>query len=459
MKRSTLTIISLFMFILFPTILLAATHCIRSGASGSSCADWGSNACNALPSTLVRGDTYYIAKGSYAGRTFNTAVSGTALITIKGATVADHGTDTGWSSSYSVDINDGGGQATFGNIFFNSNYWVFDGSVGNMTKTATSYGFSFGTSGGNGVIQIGADGTGTCGTAVSNITVAHFYCKATTADTQKEFVQGGSYGGVLSNVTLQYFLVDGFQGLFMTKSGACSSTPYSNWIVEYGIMLNGYSSSANHGEWINPNERDLSGFIFRYNWIDGSSGSAGMTAWIVANNANLSNADIYGNLFTNAYVGNGVISDNHGSLINVKVYNNTFANGYVATCTPLQAGFTSGNSATAYNNLFYNMSGSGCTAAHINFNTHDYNEVLGSSNDSETHIVTGSANPFVAAGYGDWRDYKLKAATPAGMTLSSPYNIDVDGNVRGSDGTWDRGAFEFGGTGSALKKPMPPMLH
>ncbi len=143
MKKQLIVI--LFVLILSPTVTWAASHYIRSGASGSSCADWGTNACNALPATLTRGDTYYIAKGSYAGRTFNASVSGTSVIMIKGATVADHGTDTGWNSNYSVSTADGGGQATWtSSVSFSTSYWVFDGSVGQAwDKTSTDYGFTF----------------------------------------------------------------------------------------------------------------------------------------------------------------------------------------------------------------------------------------------------------------------------------------------------------------------------
>ncbi len=31
----------------------------------------------------------------------------------------------------------------------------------------------------------------------------------------------------------------------------------------------------------------------------------------------------------------------------------------------------------------------------------------------------------------------------AGVSLASPYNMDMDGKTRGADGTWDRGAYEF----------------
>ena len=78
----------------------ASNHYVRAGATGDgSGSDW-INACpdftgSCAVSSLVRGDTYYVAAGTYGSRTFNTAESGTLVITIKGATASDPGTDTG----------------------------------------------------------------------------------------------------------------------------------------------------------------------------------------------------------------------------------------------------------------------------------------------------------------------------------------------------------------------------
>jgi hypothetical protein len=105
---------------------VAANHYIRPGASGNgNGSDW-TNACTEFTSacdiaSLVRGDTYYIADGTYASRTFNQAASGTSVITIKKATANDHGTETGWNSEY------GNGSATFPAVSFSSNYWYARG--------------------------------------------------------------------------------------------------------------------------------------------------------------------------------------------------------------------------------------------------------------------------------------------------------------------------------------------
>src|SRR5687768_17254029 len=50
---------------------LAADRYVRQGATGSgNGSDW-TNAYTSLPASLVRGDTYYVADGTYAGYTFD----------------------------------------------------------------------------------------------------------------------------------------------------------------------------------------------------------------------------------------------------------------------------------------------------------------------------------------------------------------------------------------------------
>ena len=111
----------------------AADRYVRQGASGSgSGSDW-SNAYTTLPGNLTRGDTYYIADGTYGGYSFDDANSGTTQITIKKATVANHGTSTGWSDAF------GDGVAAFtGQINFATSNWVFDGVVGGGPDRWTS---------------------------------------------------------------------------------------------------------------------------------------------------------------------------------------------------------------------------------------------------------------------------------------------------------------------------------
>ena len=79
------------LLLLVPLQVFGVDKYVRQGASGSgSGADW-INAYSSLPAALVRGDTYYVADGSYGGYSFDDTVSGSTAITIKKATIANHG--------------------------------------------------------------------------------------------------------------------------------------------------------------------------------------------------------------------------------------------------------------------------------------------------------------------------------------------------------------------------------
>ncbi len=116
---------------------------VRAGATGAgSGADW-TNAYTALPSSLTRGVTYYIAGGNYtSGHNFSDADSGSTPITIQAATIASHGTSTGWNNSYQA-------QAVFTCCWtFGTDYYIINGvyrstASGNPTTDwTTGYGLS-----------------------------------------------------------------------------------------------------------------------------------------------------------------------------------------------------------------------------------------------------------------------------------------------------------------------------
>ncbi|MDP2690325.1 MAG: hypothetical protein Q8P48_09475, partial [Deltaproteobacteria bacterium] len=113
-----------------PQAASAAVHYVRSGATGAG-ADWA-NALPSLPPALVRGDTYYIADGSYPSYTFDDPQSGSSWIYIKKATAADHGTSAGWQSSY------GDGAAVFSPIKVLTGYYEINGQVGGGPGSWTS---------------------------------------------------------------------------------------------------------------------------------------------------------------------------------------------------------------------------------------------------------------------------------------------------------------------------------
>ena len=274
--------------LVLPCIGNAASHYVRQAATGNSTgSDWN-NACQSFTglcaaSSLVRGDTYYIAAGNYSATSFNTPASGTSLITIKKATVDDHGTDAGWSTAYADQAH-----FTASPLMFTSSYWVVDGVVGSGTDT-TSYGFVVDE--GCGAIVIG---TGV-GATYTIMTFSHIYALACSQAAEKLFLQTNFQMGQIDDITVSYSLLDGWQNGMMARGNP--GVVDNNWAFEHNLCLNGYSSSAHHGEWINPNSAGLNNLTVRFNVFRGYSGSSGQTGTIVANNSNNNGAMIYGNVF------------------------------------------------------------------------------------------------------------------------------------------------------------------
>lgn len=135
MRRVSIICLTLLAVVLVPAAdSPGAGHCVRADAKGKADgSDW-LNAWPELPGKLVRGDTYYVADGTYPGHFCDDDDEGFALaITIMKATAADHGTDVGWLADY------GDGTATFtGAMVFTRSYYVFDGATGGGPATWTA---------------------------------------------------------------------------------------------------------------------------------------------------------------------------------------------------------------------------------------------------------------------------------------------------------------------------------
>jgi hypothetical protein len=410
------------------------THYVRAGASCTSdCHDW-TNAYNSLQDAennadVSRGDTIYVADGSYGSVTFDKAVSGTTTITVKKATASDHGTETGWLSTY------GDGQATFTKLTVASNYWIVDGQGSNPTggdfSTAT-YGFRIDVP----VSTTTVDYCLVVSSGASNLQFDSIHCDCASSNARR----GVRLYNTGTTVSLSNIQVSGFgDDPFLLHT-------YSGLTLEYIWIHTRQSSTGAHADAIViSNAPTTSGTknILRYSkidwpgqqmWFDGIGGGGTFGAW-----------DIYGNVFTNpadppsASTTAVKINDTVVSGGPIKMYNNTFVS--------LQSAFVTNSGVTgeAYNNIFYDLN-NGVTG--FDNYTHNYNyfdTALGSS-FGEANAQTGGS-PFTNFAS---RDYTLAAATSAGTTLASPYNADMTGKTRGSDGTWDRGAFEYDAGSSPL---------
>jgi hypothetical protein len=191
--------------------------------------------------------------------------------------------------------------------------------------------------------------------------------------------------------------------------------------------------------------------IWRWNWIEDATNTA---VFAYVNGGGIANGiEIYGNMILQTGL-QGVhasyfIDAAYTDVIptNWKIYNNTFV-GWISG-GPGILFHASGSNNFIYNNIW---------ALHPASDTvtlspkHGYNSFYSiihwvSQQDMAPSLASGesngqlfNSNPFANSAA---RDYRLIRATNAGISLPPPYNVDMFGNVRGADGVWDRGAFEF----------------
>lgn len=408
---------------------------VRDGGSSSSCTDW-TNACDQLTTAegvVSRGETIWVADGTYNGGTLDVSESGTSTITIKKATVASHGTSTGWLDTY------GDGQATIGDLIIGTNYWVIDGATRNESdwSDGNAYGFRISSA-----IEANSSITSTC---ADNITIK--YVNAGGAE-------GNSYTGSEPDVALQ---VSCFLSGQDNNSWTIQRSYFHNIAhfallllssmdgatIEYNLLKNGWGKEGIRGQFVSKN------LIIRFNRFENSCGTASPDActadialWSGDTTGSHDGNEIYGNTFyqsnTNGHdlnTGGSIVVGGNGSTwvgvsaSNTKVYNNSFT-GLHGSGQHGSILINGGSGNVCQNNLWYNVDNptASCNTASNNTNA--------------------GANPFVSV-----PGMALSGATSAGTTLSSPYNTDMTGATRGSDGTWDRGAFEYAAGGSGPPAP------
>lgn len=388
-----------------------ANRYVRAGASGANDGtDW-TNAYTTLPSSLTRGDTYYIADGSYSGYNFDD--SGTTLTTIKKATIADHGTSTGWDNAY------GDGTAEFGLMHFTTSGWLFDGQTRNESdwNNQTAYGFEIdgGTGGSNKtLVNLGTDAT--------NITIRYtnMHYTAALVGTPDESANRdeGISGAGNEDVTIEYCRV-----AETSWKAAILMVAWDGAVIRYCRFENIFkkeliSSGAGGPSGASDN------IVFAFNQMRNIAG----TGAIQIDSCN--NWEIYGNWL-----------DNPSS-------DYEFSDTIFGTWTGDHVDRTeTNNNILVYNNTFYRTQGGARVIAIQNGtgNIARNNLAIGSSVGYSGAITTSDNDNLTTTAVVDAanQDFHLVGATSPGTTLSSPYDVDMDGVTRGADGTWDVGAFEY----------------
>lgn len=386
---------------------------VRDGATGAANgANW-TDAYDDLPAALTRGTTYCVADGAYISYALNDAVSGTTVIQIVKATTTDHGTETGWVSTY------GDGQASFGTLTCATQYWRIDGQTrtdGAGWTAPTGYGFRA-----DGIAADSLDGDNCSNSSFRYIDIGPAYTET--------YVSGWGVPVRLvytqTDITFAYCALHNGVATLFQGAGADNIT----W--EYCDIGPGWGKEALRG----GNGSISSGWITRYNrfWnasqTDPDDPTSGITAeigiWDFTGTCN--GHEIYGNWFfsdktgaRNAVVlvggdGAGWVGDGCDGTV---FYNNTIASVPEASVFPMVD--LNGSSTIARNTLFYDVVDADVSAT----TTSDNTEVM-----SDPFVTYASVN------------LHLSAQTVAGFTLGSPYNTDRDGVTRGQ-GVWDLGAYE-----------------
>ena len=407
----------------------AANHYILPNAAGSGNGNDWLNAFGGIPSTLVRGDTYYIAGGSYGIHRFSQAASAT-YVYLKKANAADNSGVAGWQSSFAT------AQAVF---TATGSATVFDIEMNNLSIDGVT---GSGTSGHG--IKLETTGTGDLGTgsgyciqsistAPDGLILKHLECAAPLNNqglNMSKPLVSNSVWGTGDNSLFQYLYVHG--GLVSVLVDG------HNQIIDHCYLQN--AGGQQHSEIINA--ANVQNLTVRYCVLENLIGPNGTTyVEPQVNGGTVPNGIyIYGNVFkatssTDQENNPSVFSSTSGEqVLNVFIYNNTFYG-----LRPNPAGFqdsgirgdNSASTITVQNNVWQ-----ACT----------YAPSFQSVQVQDHNVLNTGAISFVNAAAGD---FHLTVNTSAGVNLGSPYNVDPDGRTRT---TWSLGAYEFSGAGST---PIP----
>lgn len=421
----------LILVLLFLTANLhATTYFVRSGASGNgtSWANAWAAPGNIAWSSLNPGDTVCIAGGTYSSgiSTGKSGASGSP-ITIKRATASDitcgSGT-SGWNASYDAQVNIGHGGINIAHSYVTVDGVVDSGIYGTMNNGDGTYASIDTTLTGAVLKYVEISGPGTPSGIDQN------------SDSRSVSV---GHNGTATNVLLSHVNVH----------GSCTNmiiVDAPGLIVDHSRLADSIDHTPGN-PYCHPNVFEVFGgtVTFRYNEV---------TNWevegiMICPNGNCgATVTAYGNIFHDPSPSSGVarVMETQGPGTNGPhyLYNNTIV-GVPLYCAGTANGGVYAAGSAAYNNLLIGSSSNSCSLP-----IHDYEASDGST--GEAHGQTVSSSIFANYSAKTIAGYHLSGATNPGFNLGSPYNIDFDGNTRS---TWDRGAFEYGGSSSG-NPPFPP---
>jgi len=441
----------LFVFLLSPSLALAADYYIVKGGTGTQDGSSWSNAAPELPDgwkgqaycvyngdTWQRGITYWVAGADepYSHGPCIRLTSGEGVITIKKATASVHGNSTGWMSSYGTK------QAIIDKTFITTHSVVMDGGE--------KYGFKLRRVRNDPSVQ----------SDVYNVTIRN-----------SEFTDHNEEdGGILLFVSKTAgsferpnLLIE--RNWFHHLGGGCIQNPQladslsggQYTVIQDNLFeANMRANTPNHKvvlRWDSSQNHILRRNIFKNNCgysVTGLVSLGGSGAY--------KNIFIYNNIFyeetgacTGLSSGNRAIGANasnnnsNTAYVNIGIYNNTFFNMHQTNSASVMSSGFAFNMSKSYilNNLWYNCEGLRSIGG--DGVTKDFNWFYQTPNytDRQPYDVSGSADPFVDSANFDFRLYQSSSAILAGTNLSKVFTTDFTERLRPSGRClWDIGAHQ-----------------
>lgn len=406
---------------------MATLYCGPTSTGAGTGADFNNRLALPDETGFVRGNVYKVIEGYYGSRTLSTAVSGATLITIQKVSSADSAV-----AGYSTALFDT--PATFGSIIIATDNWTLDGVTRDESDPPFSWdsGSSYGFRITGGVAMSTSLSPGVC---AANVTIQYSDIggpegSSYTGSEPNNCIYVGGFDELGSDLTvLRCYLHNIAHDAHFHLNGLDGA------VIEYCWISNGWGKEAIRGQVA------LKNAIIRFNYFynasmnsgePGEGSTAEIAIWDGGANA-FDNNEIYGNVFfrDNAEENSGgtiVVGGNGGSWAgspasNTLVYNNTIA-GVTGGASGAQILINGGTGNIVRNTLWYDVVGNPPS-------------VTANTSSNNTEVVS---DPFLNYATGD---LMLSGDTDAGFTLSAPYNTDMVGETRGSDGTWDLGAFEY----------------
>lgn len=411
----------LFLWCIFTLSCGAADKCVGPSDTGTgSGADWDNLL--AWSSDPSRGDTWFLADGVYAAKTFSVAESGTSGIIIRKAVETNHGPATGWATAY------GDGEAQLTNLTISTGYWRIDGA--SRSSTTSGYGLRIYSGGKN--LNITGD----------NIVVKYVDMQGTGPDDVGSPANDGLYAiSSQTNLVVSYcYAHDHGRTAFLLRS-------LKNFVLEWSVVARNETHVSQHSEGVSLYGAGTENCVFRYNTFIDTEGTG---ACVVGDAVG---CKFYGNLvywtagYPNAgqeggYTGNGSLTSwSTETQTNCLYFNNTViipATGGVAFGLG-SIGGSAGTGNAATNNLFFSSGDFDSRVSWHSGTAHDYSGYSGASAFAEgsavTNVVSGDFVSVNSYSFGLTRGI-------VGMALGSEYETDLSGNTR-TTGSWDIGAYEY----------------